>query len=392
MKTILLSAAAMFVLASANAQYTQDFEGTQASLTGNCWTLTNFHITSNEVISGNSSVYTNPLVGNSSKELMTPALNVTSTSFDVSFNYLLSNTLHAGSTRTVEIGLLSPDGTFTQLDVIGLDSNSPTTLLNYNQTFTVATGWRKLVIRADGSGGPGNSRLVFDDLATNADPLYGAGVCNSAPLAVDDVFTGITGQNVSGNVMVNDSDPNIGESMLSSVVVTSLDGSVAMNEDGSFVFTPNPGFTGLTTTFTYQLIDDGFSPVISNIGQVTINFSDISLPVELISFSAVLNAANAVDLKWTTASEKNVSHFSIEKSLDGQNYSEAGVVFAYGNSSETLNYSFTDKDINTVKAGTIYYRLRSVDIDGTYEYSVIRTITIGSQNKQSCQFRLIRTR
>jgi hypothetical protein len=128
--------------------------------------------------------------------------------------------------------------------------------------------------------------------------------------------------------------------------------------------------------------DDGFSPVVSNIGQVTINFADISLPVELVSFSAALNT-DAVDLKWTTASEKNVSHFSIEKSLDGQNYSEAGIVFAYGNSSETLKYSFTDKNINTVKAGTIYYRLRSVDIDGSYEYSVIRMITIGNQNRQS---------
>ena len=237
------------------------------------------------------------------------------------------------------------------------------------------------MIKASGSGGPGNARLVFDDLATNASPLYGAGVCNSAPIATNDVFNGITGLPVSGNVMSNDNEPN-GESMQSSMVITSPDGSVVMNSDGSFVFTPNFGFTGLTTTFTYHLTDNGFSPVVSDIGQVTINFADISLPVELVSFSAVLNT-DAIDLKWTTASEKNVSHFSIEKSLDGQNYSEAGIVFAYGNSSETLKYSFTDKNINTVKAGTIYYRLRSVDIDGSYEYSVIRMITIGNQNRQS---------
>ena len=383
MKTILLSIASIFVLVNAKAQYTENFEGTEASLTGNCWTLTNYHITTSDVISGNSSVYTNPLVGNAAKELLTPALNVTSNSFDVSFKYQLTNSIHANSTRAIAIGLLSPAGTYTWLDTVAIDSNSPLTVVNYNQTFTLASiGWRKLVIKASGSGGPGNARLVFDDLATNASPLYGAGVCNSAPIATNDVFNGITGQSVSGNVMSNDNEPN-GESMQSSMVITSPDGSVVMNSNGSFVFTPNLGFTGLTTAFTYRLTDNGFSPVVSNIGQVTINFADVSLPVELVSFSAALNFANEVELKWTTASEKNVSHFSIEKSLDGQNYSEAGIVFAYGNSSETLKYSFTDKNINTVNAGTIYYRLRSVDIDGSYEYSVIRMITIGNQNRKS---------
>jgi hypothetical protein len=107
----------------------------------------------------------------------------------------------------------------------------------------------------------------------------------------------------------------------------------------------------------------------------------VLLPVKLVSFSAALND-NKAAIKWTTSSEKNVSHFSIEKSLDGQNFSEAGIVFAFGNSSATLNYTFIDKNINTDQTNLIYYRLRSADIDGNYELSNVRIVTIGKQNKQ----------
>ena len=110
--------------------------------------------------------------------------------------------------------------------------------------------------------------------------------------------------------------------------------------------------------------------------------NNITLPVELVSFSAMLYNEK-VDIKWTTASEKNVSHFSIEKSTDGKNYNEAGLVFAYGNTSETINYSFTDKNISTSKAGVIYYRLRSVDKDGKSELSQVRSIRIGKKNEQT---------
>lgn len=108
----------------------------------------------------------------------------------------------------------------------------------------------------------------------------------------------------------------------------------------------------------------------------------VTLPVELLSFTATLNN-NKTDLKWTTATEKNVSHFVVEKSLDGKTYDDAGLVFAYGNTSEKVNYSFSDNNINTSKAGVIYYRLRSVDIDSKAQYSQVRMIRIGKQAEQT---------
>ena len=380
MKTVLLSLAAIFVLVSAKAQYSQNFEGTDTDLTGNCWTMTNVHVTNTNPITGTGSILTQPLMGNAVKELRTPALNITSGSVTVSFNYQLVNGLNGNATRTLELGLISPSGVFTLLDVINFNNSSPTTVTNYSNSFTVSNGWTKFALRASGWAGPGTARLMFDDFSINATPLYGSGVCNSAPVAVDDIYTALIGATVSGNLMSNDNEPN-GESMTAAIVANSPDGTLVLNPNGSFVFTPNVGFTGPVATFTYQLTDSGFDPFSSNVGLVTINFSAVgSLPVTLVSFTAALNSSNEVDIKWTTSWEKNVSHFAIERSTDGENYSQIGLVFAAGNSSDLMNYSFTDKKLDANNK-TFYYRLRSVDLDASFELSAIRTVTVGSQNR-----------
>jgi Secretion system C-terminal sorting domain len=106
-----------------------------------------------------------------------------------------------------------------------------------------------------------------------------------------------------------------------------------------------------------------------------------TLPVTLVSFSAMLEN-NKADLTWTTATEINVSHFVIEKSTDGKNFNDAGMVFAYGNTTEKMNYSFSDH-VNTDQSAVIYYRLRSVDVDGKFTYSatrVIRTSKVAENN------------
>lgn len=109
-----------------------------------------------------------------------------------------------------------------------------------------------------------------------------------------------------------------------------------------------------------------------------------TLPVKLAYFKAGLNAdENAVNLDWATSSEKDVSHFSVEKSTDGMNFSAIGHVFAQGNSSQVLYYKFTDE--NVARSGIMYYRLRSVDMDGTFEYSDIKMVTIGQQNRRAIE-------
>lgn len=104
-----------------------------------------------------------------------------------------------------------------------------------------------------------------------------------------------------------------------------------------------------------------------------------TLPVKLSSFSATLSNTNKVDLKWSTATETNLSHFIVERSTDGANYSDAGMVFAYGNTTSKVDYALAD-NISSIQSGVIYYRLRSVDVDGKNQYSDVRIIRIGKQS------------
>lgn len=102
-----------------------------------------------------------------------------------------------------------------------------------------------------------------------------------------------------------------------------------------------------------------------------------TLPVKLTAFTASLNK-NTVNLKWETASEINVSHFEIERSTDGVNFSEAGLVFAFGNSTDKMNYSFSD-NVSALRQPVVYYRLRSVDNDGKNELSETRIIRLAAE-------------
>lgn len=94
------------------------------------------------------------------------------------------------------------------------------------------------------------------------------------------------------------------------------------------------------------------------------------LPVTLEHFTASLRN-KAVELSWSTATELNTSHFEILKSTDGEHYNMIGQVQAAGNSSNTLRYSFTD---HTPSEGKNFYRLRTVDADGSAELSRIISV------------------
>jgi hypothetical protein len=108
-------------------------------------------------------------------------------------------------------------------------------------------------------------------------------------------------------------------------------------------------------------------------------FSLSSLPLKMVSFAAILNN-NKADLTWKTVAESNVSHFVVEKSFDGKEFNQAGIVFARGNETDITVYTFTDV-LDTDKAGVVYYRIRSVDIDGKFDLSGTRIIRFGNQSK-----------
>ncbi|MGP8217691.1 MAG: fibronectin type III domain-containing protein [Bacteroidia bacterium] len=103
----------------------------------------------------------------------------------------------------------------------------------------------------------------------------------------------------------------------------------------------------------------------------------VPLPITLLSFDARYNPDNSVvDLNWVTATEINNKLFTVEKSMDGENWTFVTSVPGAGTSSTQLNYSTIDE---TPWQGTSYYRLKQTDNDGHYTYSGIRPVTIEEQ-------------
>ena len=115
-------------------------------------------------------------------------------------------------------------------------------------------------------------------------------------------------------------------------------------------------------------------------GDLTGRFS--VLPVTYQSFNAVLNN-NAVSLNWTTSAEINNDHFEVERSFDHANFSTAAFVLGAQSVNKGIaQYSFKDNDKRILNHKIIYYRLKQVDANGKYTYSVVKTVRISNMSDQ----------
>ena len=84
------------------------------------------------------------------------------------------------------------------------------------------------------------------------------------------------------------------------------------------------------------------------------------LPVNVIQFSGN-NQSGKVSLNWSTSCESNSSHFLVERSTNGTNYTAIARIKGGGNSSILTNYQTFDEN---PASGNNYYRLVAVDFDG----------------------------
>jgi hypothetical protein len=107
----------------------------------------------------------------------------------------------------------------------------------------------------------------------------------------------------------------------------------------------------------------------------TLSQAGSPLPVELLSFEAA-QAGASVLLDWSTASEINNDHFTVERSRDGVEFTDVLDVPGAGNSTSMINYSAYDTDPFN---GVSYYRLRQTDFDGTQSWSIIRKVNLSRE-------------
>ena len=147
------------------------------------------------------------------------------------------------------------------------------------------------------------------------------------------------------------------------------------NRDPNDVSDINPGVidgnSGTTGNGRNYVSFEGLSSFSGGTAGIKLTYS--VLPVELVRFTGKSENCQ-VALNWMTASEENFSHFEIERSEDGRNFEQIAKIEGQGNTA-TFAYSFTDSDARL----TNYYRLKMIDLDGSFNYSNIEIVTIACE-------------
>ena len=97
-----------------------------------------------------------------------------------------------------------------------------------------------------------------------------------------------------------------------------------------------------------------------------------ALPVSFLNIKAYQQQAG-INVEWHVGTEINVAGYEVEESADGRTFTKATMLNATGNS----NYNWYDAAVNK---GDNFYRIKSIDRDGTTKYSAVVNVKLG--NKQ----------
>lgn len=175
----------------------------------------------------------------------------------------------------------------------------------------------------------GNSQTEINNTTLSGDDLYldhtDAQLCGTGAMSVGDAVQSFNSANVNTQVC-------------SGFVITCTDGNCGLGGGGTH--------TG-TGPFT--------------------------LPIELISFEALVTSQREVKVTWVTASEIDNDFFTVEKSEDGIVWTMVDQIGGAGYSNNVLNYSLVDP---TPYSELSYYRLKQTDFNGDFSYAPIRLINL----------------
>lgn len=138
----------------------------------------------------------------------------------------------------------------------------------------------------------------------------------------------------------------------------------------------------LTQVYTYRILTISGPGMSSHFGNEATAYVPEVVPVELASFNASVKGNNVL-LNWMTASEINNFGFEIERASSKtspiQSWENIGFVEGKGTITGVSNYSFVDKEL---VAGLYNYRLKQMDVDGTFKYFFLsELIEIGAPDK-----------
>jgi hypothetical protein len=199
------------------------------------------------------------------------------------------------------------------------------------------------------------NNIMFDDTGSTAQ-VYLSATGELLTVAAFNASNGIDGNIITNNL---NEDPGFMELAAGNYTPEILGGAVDAGLD-----------LGYLEDFALADRNQGAAP---DIGPYE---SGMALPSELTVFTAEELGKTSVGLNWNTSSETATGRFHVERKSDHRFWTEIGSVAAAGFSRSSLDYTFTDQE---APVGTLYYRLRQVDLDDSYSYSPIREITLSTE-------------
>lgn len=101
------------------------------------------------------------------------------------------------------------------------------------------------------------------------------------------------------------------------------------------------------------------------------------LPASLVEFKGNLNN-NTVNVTWIVTKETNLSHYEVERSINGTVFTKVTSVQAANAGVATVSYNAAD-DISGLTAATVYYRIKIVEKDGSFKHSNIISFKLGNK-------------
>ncbi len=114
------------------------------------------------------------------------------------------------------------------------------------------------------------------------------------------------------------------------------------------------------------LLRSGFNAFALNPSEFNVAAPLSALPVQFVDIHAE-GIVDHIKVTWNVASELNVSHYELERSEDGITFDHVTDISAVGTTTTPQTYSYDDYDVRYFQQ--YYYRVRSVDFDGYYDYT-----------------------
>ena len=116
----------------------------------------------------------------------------------------------------------------------------------------------------------------------------------------------------------------------------------------------------------------GHTAIISDDGELYITDMGAPLPVELVDFTAERTSVQEVILRWTTVTEHDNAGFELWRMMEGEDaFEEVGWSVGAGTVQQVMNYTHRDQNVSH---GTSYYKLKQVDMDGSYHWGPIAAV------------------